>query len=348
MKYLTSKDWFDIAKGATILSTGGGGDMVEAKQIFSSVFGKMEKIPLISLDDLKPDDTLCTAYIAGSVGNYERSTKPLIYAFNILVGVIKKPIKGIVPVEIGPGDIAETVKIASIFNIPVVDADFTGGRSSPEVYLEAITLANLSRTPIVMTNKDGKILILRKKSSALEIEKAVRKFARYSNGSAYVVGYPLSVSKVKNIIDSKTITLCQKIGQSVQTKKFLKTVLNFTKGKILFTGSISNIKTRDNQAFLTGYVYIKGNDQYAGKSAKIFLKNECLLLWVDNKLTLTCPDSICIINKRSRLGIYSRDLKINQDVMILGWPSLNIWKTKKGMNVFAPKTFGFKLSSVLL
>lgn len=345
---LTKKGWINIVLGATVLSTGGGGDLQEAKEVFKQVFKKKKQIPLVKLSELNGDDIICTAYIAGSIGSFERSTKPLIKAFKCLQQIIKKPIKGIVPVEIGPGDIAETVKITATADLPVIDADFVGKRASPEVYLETITLRDLPRTPMVITNKGGKTITLLKDIQPQQIEKMVRKFAQESGGDAFVVGYPLSVKKIIGVVGKNTLGLCQKIGTVLKEKNSVKKIVKLTKGILLFEGSITSKTTKDNKGFLTGFVKIKGQNKFAGKMGKIYFKNESLLFWINDKIVLTCPDLICVLDKKTKLGIYNRDIKLNQNVIILGIPALPIWRTAKGQKLFSPGAFGFNFKPVLL
>lgn len=345
---LTKNDWLNIVKGATILSTGGGGDLQEAKEVFKEVFKNKKQIPLVKLSELNSNDVVCTAYIAGSVGSFERSTKPLIKAFNCLQEIIKKPIKGILPVEIGPGDIAETVKIASVADLPVIDADFVGKRSSPEVYLETITLRNLPRTPMVISGSNGKTIKILKNKSPQQIEKIVRKFAQDSGGDAFVVGYPLTVKKIKGVVGENTLSLCQKIDNVLSENDNVKKIVALTNGSLLFEGSVTSKIAKDDKGFLTGYIKIKGQNNFKGKVGKIYFKNENLLFWVNDKLILTCPDLICVLDQKTKLGVYNRDIKLKQNVIILGIPSLPIWKTTKGQKLFSPRTFGYNFKPVLL
>src|SRR3989338_3854898 len=202
---LKKSDWLTIVKGASLLSTGGGGDLTEARTTFSEVFAKIKYVILQRLEKMRPEQIVCTAYIAGSIGSYETNTKPLEKAFAKLSYLLGKPISGILPVEIGPGDIAETVKIAAVNNLPVVDADFVGKRCSPDVFMETITLKNLPRTPLVITNLKGETKVIKKKLSAEKIEKIVRVFAKNSDSACFVVGYPLTVKEVRGVVGSRTL-----------------------------------------------------------------------------------------------------------------------------------------------
>jgi DUF917 family protein len=37
---------------------------------------------------------------------------------------------------------------------------------------------------------------------------------------------------------------------------------------------------------------------------------------------------------------------VNQEVVLVGWPNSNMWRTPKGIAVFGPRHFGFDLDYV--
>ncbi|MBI3980936.1 DUF917 domain-containing protein [Candidatus Microgenomates bacterium] len=347
---LTKSDWITIAKGASLLSTGGGGDLLEARTTYAEVFKINKVVELKKLEELNQTDIVCTAYIAGSIGSFETTTKPLEKAFALLEKLLDKSIAGILPVEIGPGDIAETVKIASVYKIPVIDADFVGKRCSPEVFLETITLKNLSRAPLVITNLKGETKVIKKNLSAEKIEKIVRVFAKNSDSACFVVGYPLTVKEVRGVVGSRTLSLAYSLGKLLQkkNKKTLSAILKLTSGRVLFSGKISIVKSNDDKGFLTGTIKIAGTEKFISEKAEIFLKNESLIFWRNELVELSCPDLICVLNSKSLLGIYNRDLQKGEKVIVLGIPALPIWKTNKGLKLFSPKSFGYDIKPVLI
>ena len=80
-----------------------------------------------------------------------------------------------------------------------------------------------------------------------------------------------------------------------------------------------------------------------GKSeARVWFKNENLMLWVDGKLKACAPDLICMLNTKNVYGTYNRDLAKGNQVTVVGIPALPIWRTKKGKELFGPRAFGFE------
>src|SRR3990167_10669973 len=140
--------------------------------------------------------------------------------------------------------------MAAALNVPLIDADFVGGRSSPEVFLETISLFNLKRTPAVVTNNQLQSAVLLDSPNPLFEEQFFRNFAINSNNRAYVVGYPMKVKQLNSTIVSKSVSKAYKIGQLL-FKFQLNNVLSQYQGKILFKVNIIRQSNQSNPGFST-------------------------------------------------------------------------------------------------
>lgn len=321
-----------LLSGSIFLGTGGGGDPKLAKKIYQSL---TKTIKLKSISEFEPNDLFITTYTVGGLS--QKLIKKSIFhqAQQIYQQCLNKPIAGIIPVEIGPLSLAIAVNLASKLNLPLMDADFVGGRSTPEVFLETITLFNLSRTPLLIINNQGKYQILKKSNNYLQEETFLRHFAEESGGFALVLGYPITQKVAIKTLVTKTVSLAIKIGKKINQGELI--------GKLLFQGRICKIKSINQGSFTTKLIEITNKNCIS----KLYLKNENLIFWINNQPVLTCPDLIILTDKRNQ-PLYNLNLKVSLDVNVIGIPAQPLWRTKKGLKLFNPRLFGYNIKQVLL
>lgn len=320
--------------GSTFLGTGGGGKPEVADKLYSLI----AEIDLNQLTDMEEDDIFITAF---SVGPSSLSSNPEKYiqdGFAILKQYIPETISGIIPVEIGPGSLATACYFANTLNLPVIDADFVGGRSAPEIFLETITLYNISRTPLVAMSENGKYIVLEGKLTYQEIERQVRAFSISENTKIYVLGYPINKKALLGKIEEGTVSETIFIGEKI-IQKGLRSIPNI---EILFEGKVSAIQETLSGGFTIKTITLENNTQ----KAEIFVKNEYLGFWIDTKLILSCPDLIIVSQKEKPL--YNSDIFIGQKITVLGYKARKLWRTREGIELFNPRFFGFAEKEQLL
>lgn len=328
--------------GSTFLGTGGGGSPEDAKKIYRTIQKTTRRIELQSIHNFQSDDLFITAFSVGSLAKKSNPTGPIRAGVQLLSKHIGKKIAGIIPVEIGAQAVAAACYLATILDVPLIDADFVGGRSTPEVFLETITLFNLSRTPAVVINNQKEAAILLSATTPLQQEKFFRDFSVMSGGQAYVIGYPLTKKILMTSIEHGTVSDAITIGECFRTKKEQKLYDTFHM-KDIFLGRITAIEQKSTRGFSEIILTIKEK----GVIASLYIKNENLLCWVNKKLVVSCPDLIMLLDAAG-MPIYNSSLKKGQVVRIVAMLARPLWRTKKGLRLFNPKTFGFSMEAKLL
>ncbi len=230
MRLLNSEDYENLLIGSKILGCGGGGDPDKAKGYLKKL--SENKVRMIDLDELSDNSTIFTVFMIGSSATEEKTPKIIFDAKNELEKIVGK-LDAIIPVEIGPGAIFEALNYAVEFNLPIVDSDIVGGRSSPELYLETITIGKIKRTPMVLVNNDNDTIILKDINDWFRIEKISRMFATISNGYIYAVGYPMKIKNVKNLLIKNSLTKSTELGICIKIGKLDKFFKRYGGGIIL-------------------------------------------------------------------------------------------------------------------
>lgn len=342
MKRLTTTDLDNLLVGTIFYGTGGGGSPSLAKAMYQQLAIRNRSLILEPISAFAPNDTLMTTFPVGGLEPQDVPDQYLRRALAMFQRRCKAPIAGIIPVEIGPLSVAVAAKLAVQLKLPLLDADIVGGRSTPEVFLETITLFDISRTPLVVVNASGEYGILEKSSSADFEEDFLRSFANKSGGFSYVFGYPMTASVVRKAVTSGTVTQAIQTGRLINSNQLLATI-NSVNGKIMFSGTISSIRSQKQSGFTSQYIDVKNKTQ----KARVYVKNENLILWIDGKSALTCPDLIVLLDGDDK-PLFNLDLKIGLTVTVIGVKACPLWRTSKGEKLFCPRTFGFQFDPKLL
>lgn len=342
MKKISHIDFPALLSGCTFFGTGGGGSPAEANESYDRLRGINATINLASLEDFADSDMIITVFAVGSVASTGSHTQPVKIALARLEQELKQKIAGIIPVEIGPASVAMVLDTAQGLGLPVVDADVVGGRSTPEVFLETITLFHMARTPAAIAAMNGDCEFLAGPSTPQQEEEFFRSFAAAHGDQAYIVGYPMSVAAMKKSISWGTVTRALEAGREIAVGKIDDYVTN-QNGKKLFSGTVSEIKNITQAGFTTQMVSLTG----ATGQAKLFVKNESLILWVNDLVVLTCPDLI-ILTHANNQPIYNAEIQSGLKVNIYGMPSVALWRSEAGQKLLQPETFGFHFPPTLL
>lgn len=344
MRTLTSNDLTNIINGASVFATGGGGTIGGAVSILNQI---TKPVNLVSFKSLRKRDIVCTVFGVGG----KQNCNPVVAsekAFSLFQKVTSTKVSAIIPVEIGPMAIANVMYIASELNLPILDSDIVGMRSSPEVFLEIISLANLDRTPCAIADDKGNSAILFESQNLEQLENFLRGFAISVGGDAFVAGYPLKVESLLRILPSNSITSSQIVGELVKRLKSgkigLKDFCKISKWKLYGTGIIKGELKNNLKGFAQGKYKINSDKGIF----TIVFKNENIALFRNDTLLLTCPDSITLLNIDSGIAINNFENNKDAHVAILVKKAIPIWRTKKGRELFSPKNLGYDFSQKLL
>ncbi len=342
MKKLSRVALTDFLTGSTILSTGGGGSYASAVKLL-----KKASVSLVQLEDLDPEGIVCTVFGVGGK-QLNDPVKSIKLAYEVFQKISKDKIVAIIPVEIGPLASAIGIFFASKLRLPVVDADIVGMRSSPEVFLETITLKNLKREPIVIANEKS-AAVLYESSSYKFTEDFLRNFAVLSGGDAFVMGYPLKVKDIKGVVGEGSITESIAIGADLcnvrDGKLTLKEFCNKNQLVNLGEGKIEQEKKNNTRGFTEGSYTIK---LLPDKKAEISIKNENITVTIGGKLIVTVPDLICLLDINTHRGVENFAQNKGKKVAILARKAIAIWRTSQGRKLFSPQSLGLPFKQKLL
>ncbi|GAV25957.1 hypothetical protein ciss_18900 [Carboxydothermus islandicus] len=342
----------DIAVGAALLGTGGGGDPYVGKLMAIQALQKNGPVELIGVDDV-PDDALVVpaAMMGAPTVLVEKipSGKEIFKAFDSLQNYLGKEIFAVIPIEAGGLNSMIPITVAAEKKLPLVDVDGMG-RAFPELQMVTFHLYGLSATPMVLADEKGNSLLLNTINN-FWTESLARNATVVMGGSVMIAIYPMYGRDLKQAGIRNIITYSAKIGRAIREARKngedpIEALLKATGGFTLFKGKISDVQRRTTGGFVQGEAHIDGIDQYKGENMIIDFQNENLIARRNGKVVATVPDLICIVDAHTAAPITTEGLRYGQRVVVIGIPCDSKWRSEKGIATVGPRYFGYDVDYV--
>jgi len=356
-KTLTREMLEDAITGSSYLGCGGGGGLQQARDLIAGDLAAGLSFRSITVDALSDSDRVACPYGLGStapgteisknLSTYEgRVKEPVQAAFELLQRHLETKFSGVILGEIGPLSLAEGLSIAARLGVPALDAD-TVGRATPEINQHSVRVAGYPLTPAAGATEFGDEVIIGKYGNPSRGEDLFRALSVVS-GPIGVVDAPITgdIAKREGTLVTGSLTLAMNIGRAVREAKAagsdpIDAARVVGDGYKLFEGRVGTSTWADADGFLVGDVTVMGTGEYAGQSLFLDYKNEHLVAQLDGKTIATCPDLITMVDKATADGINNPDFVKGQEVVILGFRCDPLWRTQAGLDVFAPRYFGY-------
>jgi len=338
---LTVDDLDSIAIGATLLGSGGGGDveceLLRAKEYFSKTNG----VELVTLQSVSDEALILPMAFMGapmvSIEKLASGTEgtTLLHMCEKHFG---KKVDFLCPCEIGGSNAFVPLIVACQTNRPVLDADMIG-RAFPELQMSACNIHGISCSPCFVADSLGNSVTFFTEDPK-RLEEYCRKLTECMGLSACVSLYILSGKDAKKALVANTISQAHAIGNLfVQAGGDIASVqTNLSKhygAKHIASGIISDIHQSINDGFLRGTVTIN-------KDITLYFQNEYLHVTQGSFVLATTPDIIAILEEESCMPLSVEKLGFGQKVSVLSLEAPKIWKTKKGMVLVGPQVFGYE------
>lgn len=334
-------DLDDLAIGATLLGSGGGGDpsadLLLAKEMITSR-GSLE---YVSVDDIPDDANIITAgYIGAPLVSIEKLQSDGEWSRG--AELLGKHFWGIASAEIG-GSNAFAGIIASIeCGAKLIDAD-TLGRAFPYVHISSCALAGVGPAPasIVGGKHDGVVIHCR---SPQMLEAIARPIVTVFGSTAAGLLYPMNGAIAKRALVRGSLSQAIRLGKLLKRSKSVSDFLSKVSSKHLGRGVIVDIIQHVEEGFLRGEVVVECD---SGR-IRVDIQNEYLLVRDAQRVLGTTPDIIALLDSNTLKPISSDQVRfgLSVDVALISAPS--IWKTAAGLALTAPKAFGYNTEAVLI
>jgi DUF917 family protein len=352
----------NIMLGAEILGCGGGGTVESGRQLVREVFELGKKPRIQDIDKVSSDEmSFVVSGVGGGVAKKELAKlegytasprKPtrlqtFVDAVRLLAEIFTEP-RALLASEVGAGNLMVPIAASAILEAVTVDADCCG-RAKPEVAISTTTLRGIEASPMAVVSPFGERIVFRSTVDDIRAEQLVRACASVSGGGVACARSAMNGETLKKSTVKRSISYALRLGEKVREyrdrDKSVTEILQRDFGfKEIFRGKIHSWVRRSRDAFMMGYLALKGSDIYQNRVMRIDFKNEYLVAFLDNHPFVTCPDLITVIDLETQRPLSNwSDTRMyaNRSVAVLYKKADQIWHTKKGLDLFSPTHFGY-------
>jgi DUF917 family protein len=339
-----------LVLGATILGTGGGGSPDEGLKMLSDALRKGRKIRLIDVEEIPRDGFTVVPYDVGSIAPSTGVKKPVKIkdpikrAFEEMERLIGGSIVAVVATEIGGGNTPVALSIAAELDIPAIDGDLVG-RAAPELHQSTVNVLGIPIYPSVIVGETGNVIIVSECSDIDDYEAIARYLSVLSGKYVSVVDTPMRYDDARRAVIRKTISKSIELGEEVikarrEGRDPIDAVVTAIEGWRVFEGIVDRYVWKDEGGFLRGEVLIKGSGDFSGSTLRSWIKNEHIMVWINEKPAVMPPDIFSLLREDGE-PVTNTELREGEKVYGIAAKAPEIWRTPEGLKYFGPRHFGF-------
>ena len=342
----------NIALGAAVLGTGGGGDPYIGMLMARKAIRDYGPVELYTLDELNDDDLIVpTAMMGAPTVMVEKMPNgdDIVNAFQVIGKYLNKPIRATMSIEAGGLNSVVPIYVAARLRLPMVDCDGMG-RAFPEIQMVTHTIHGISSTPFSMADERGNIVILETINNRWT-ETFARSAAVNMGAMAMIAAYPATVGQLKEAAVWGTMSKAHDIGITIRRARIeeadpVTTVREAVGGLLIFKGKIADVERRTVAGFARGQAHIQGIDEYAGSELVLDFQNENLAAQIDGEYAVTVPDLIALLDIDTGEPITTEGLRYGFRVAVIAMQCDPQWRTPKGLELAGPRYFGYDVDYV--
>lgn len=305
MRKLNLLELEDIANGACILGSGGGGS-ITMKDPLLEILKAEGSVAMTPLDEIGDDDWVAVSAGAGSpdaaadadevTRQLARATSQALEALEIR---IQNKVHYTVAVETGVANTLLAMTAAANAGVPVIDG--AGARRSVPS-LTMCSFADVPISPMEIASTAGKVVTVGvpTASDAEEPMMAIVGTNEFDNlgGLGF---WPMQGSVAKKHTAQHTVSYTEKLGQVLRQARTsgqdpVEAVRAYLDGYILIQGTISSVQSQTSGSF--DYQTVTLEDESKNRIS-LFVQNESLIAWSSFKPYPVAmgPDLICYLTQ---------------------------------------------------
>lgn len=351
---ITLDNLHDLAVGATVFGTGGGGDPYIGVLMARQAIENHGPVKLITVDELPDDGLVLPVAVMGA---------PTVLVEKIPSGAeLERVVRAIetrygrraaalMSAEIGGLNSTIPVVGAAELDLPLLDADGMG-RAFPEIPMCSMNLNNLPATPMAIADDKGNLAVLETIDNVWT-ERLGRSATTVMGGSSVIAVYPMTVEQVPGSVIQDSVSRAIRTGNVLRSARErsldpLGELLRVTGGHRLFTGKVIDVLRRTEGGFVRGTVTMHGLGRDIGSSMRVEFQNENLAAFRDRALVASVPDLITVLDAEAHTPITTEGLRYGERVDVIGMPCDPLWRTEAALRVAGPRYFGYSFDYVPL
>ncbi len=340
----------DLARGAAVLGTGGGGDPYIGRLYTQEAVRRHGAPSILALDDVKDD--MFVASVAG-FGAPTVQIEKLIrgdeveFTFRRLERHLGRSIDAILPAEIGGSNSMLPLMLGARLGLPVIDADGMG-RAFPELQMNSLSVHGMRAAPLVVADEHLNSAVS-EAGDDRTAERLTRALAIQMGLRVFIAGFSGTGRQVKEAAIGGTLSIALGIGRAITRGRregspvesllqYLSTTEHYRHTRLIFDGKIVDLERSTHKGFSGGTCSLEALDGGTSRASVVF-QNENLVVRVDGQMRAIVPDLICIIDRETAEPIPTQSLKYGQRVAVIGLSAPAKMRTRAALECFGPEAF---------
>ncbi|MFE2772080.1 DUF917 domain-containing protein [Microbacterium resistens] len=348
---LTAADLPDLARGATLLGTGGGGDPYIGTMLVERVLGD-GAITVLDPDELADDlSVIPTAQMGAPTVMVEKipaGTEPTL-ALRTLEEHLGRTADATMPIECGGINSMIPLVVAAETGLPVVDADGMG-RAFPELSMETFAVYGVHGSPLALAGERGERVVIDTGDDDRQMEWLARGITIRLGGVGHIAEYAMSGADVRRTAVPRTLSMALALGRAIRLAReehrspfeaiadTLSRTL-YAHVRELCVGKVIDVERRTTDGFAKGRAIIAPLGD-GGDPFEISFQNENLVARRGGRLVAIVPDLICVVDHESAEPVTTEGLRYGQRVRVLGISTPDMMRTPEALAAFGPSAFG--------
>ena len=342
----------DIAVGATVLGSGGGGDPYIGMLLARRAIREHGSVQLASLDEIDDDAHIAFIAAVGAPGVLvEKVPRPVdaVAALDMLEQHLGRPFTHVAPIEAGGLNAVTPIAVAAIKGLPVVDADGMG-RAFPFLDMVTPTLYGGSATPMSFADEHGNCMVLRTATNGWS-EVVGRSITVASGAIMYFASYPMSGAQAREWLIDAPLARAAHLGGVLRRAQAAKAdpvgaLLAESDGTSIVEGRVVSVERRTEGGFNLGTATIEGTGTDRDRTVQLLFQNEYLIAQDGDKVVGTTPDILMTLEAETGEPIPADELRYGFRVRVVGLPCDERWHTEQGRELVGPRRFGYDMDVV--
>jgi DUF917 family protein len=345
----------DLAIGAAILGTGGGGNPYVGKLLARAALRDHGPVTVVDVDEVDDDALVVASAMMGAptvIVEKLPSGREALAAFEALQERLGREITHTMAIEAGGLNSTMPFTVAAPLGLPVVDADGMG-RAFPEVQMVTATIYGIPATPMALADDKGNRVVIDHAVDNRWTERLARSVTVDMGSTALVAQYAMSGRQLKQAMVPGTLGLATGLGARVREARAahedpVVAIVEHLDGARLFTGKIVDVDRRTVAGFTRGRAQLEGLGEDTGAELGLEFQNEFLLARRDGAILASVPDLISVVDADTGEPATTEELRYGLRVAVIGAPCDRRWRSEAGLEIVGPRCFGLDFDYVAL
>jgi uncharacterized protein len=344
---LAAADVDAFVVGLTLLGSGGGGDPLPFRQVLRSTLTAGE----VQLHD--PADLGDAPVVAVGMVGATRVFAEKLPSGQEITRAVRALARwtGIAPAALMPYEAAGlngvlAVTAAGQLGLPLVDADLMG-RALPRLDQLTRAVAGGPLTPYAMAEPSGQVVLV-DDADPIALERVARTVVAQGGGWAGAALAPVPARLATTDACTGTLARALRLGRAHAglARPAPDEVALALGGRVLAAGRTVEIARHPSASFGRAGVTIVDD---GGAVLRVEAENEYLLAILDGEPVASCPDLLCLLDRRTAAPIAVDGLRLGDDVLAVALPGPPWWRAApERLRHVDPRAFGLDCDAVLL